>query len=75
MYCYECHEELLHNPVFTEIDMQRFARLVRLRELDEDVKPPSREKLAGRIRLLHDVIEIGLRSLDEGGTPRTALSV
>jgi hypothetical protein len=63
VYCYECHEELIHNPVFTEEDMRRFSRLVAGRGLNEDEKPAHREKLAGRIRLLHEVIEEGLRGL------------
>jgi hypothetical protein len=67
VYCYECHEELLHNPVFTEQDMQRFAHLVALRGLNEDVKPPTRDKLAGRIQLLHEVIDAGLEALMKRG--------
>jgi len=63
IYCYECHEELLHNPVFTPDDMERFARIVASRGLDELDKPLTREKLAGRIRLFHEVIEAGLRAL------------
>ena len=62
--CYECHEVLLHNPVFTEEGLNQFARLVALRGLSEDSKPPTSEKLAGRIRLLHQVIEAGLDALD-----------
>ncbi len=64
-YCYECHEELLHNPVFIPEDILRFSELVRKRGLGEDKKTASREKLAGRIRLLHDVIEAGLRTLNK----------
>ena len=36
VYCYECHEELLHNPVFTAEDMRLFADLVRRRKLNEE---------------------------------------
>ena len=64
-FCYECHEELLHNPVFTKIDIARFASLVRRRGLNEDEKTASREKLGGRIQLLHAVIAAGLNSLEE----------
>jgi hypothetical protein len=63
VYCYECHEELLHNPVFTEADVELFSRLVAFRGLNENEKPSSREKLAGRIRLLHEVIHEGLHAL------------
>lgn len=65
IYCYECHEELLHNPVFLPEDILRFAELVRRNGLAEDKKTASREKLAGRIKLLHDVVESGLRRLLE----------
>ena len=63
MYCYECHEELLHNPVFTAKDMGQFAELVRLRGLAEDAKSRDRSKLAGRVRLFHELIEAGLSAL------------
>jgi hypothetical protein len=64
VYCYECHEELLHNPVLTQHDVARFRRLVARRGLEEDEKPTGREKLAGRIRLFHEIIEAGLLALD-----------
>ncbi len=71
VYCYECHEELLHNPVFLPEDIKRFAELVVFRHLEEREKPEGREKLAGRIRLLHEALEAGLESLSsarEAGT-------
>lgn len=55
-YCYECHEELLHNPVLTPEDIREFAQLVRSRELHEDQKPElhstsgARKKDAARIQ-------------------------
>jgi hypothetical protein len=64
-FCYECHEELLHNPVFTKVDIERFAALVRGRGLSEDERTASREKLGGRIQLLHAVIAAGLNSLEK----------
>lgn len=63
VYCYECHEELLHNPVFTETDMAQFSRLVALRGLNEEEKPSSRKKLAGRIKLFQEIIDAGLKKL------------
>ena len=63
VYCYECHEELLHNPVFTEANIGRFKDLILQRALDENAKPETREKLAGRIQLLHEVIAAGLSAL------------
>lgn len=72
VYCYECHEELLHNPVLLPEDVSRFARLVQLRDVGEDQKPEDRRKLAGRIVLMHDVISAGIRVLlNEAGVPET----
>ena len=62
-YCYECHEELLHNPVFTPGDMALFRHLVSVRGLVEDRKRESRAKLGGRILLLHEIIAAGLAAL------------
>ena len=62
-FCYECHEELLHNPVFLPADICRFAELVRLRNLDESEKTASKDKIARRIELLHEVIEEGVKAL------------
>jgi hypothetical protein len=63
VYCYECHEELLHNPVLLPNDVATFSRLVRARGLNEDGKPQDRNKLAGRIMLLQQVISVGLKAL------------
>ena len=60
VYCYECHEELLHNPVLLPEDIRAFSALVRIRKLDEEQKPEHREKIAGRVSLLHEVIASGL---------------
>lgn len=62
-FCYECHEELIHNPVFLPEDIQKLHQLVQLRELGEIQKSTDRQKLAGRIQLLHEVIEAGLDTL------------
>jgi hypothetical protein len=64
VFCYECHEELLHNPVLTKADIERFAALVQRRGLNEEEKSASRAKLAGRIQLLQAVIAAGLKSLE-----------
>ena len=37
LFCYECHEELLHNPVFLPEDIKAFAALVKARGLDKSV--------------------------------------
>ena len=65
VYCYECHEELLHNPVLLPDDILRFAELVQRRGLVEGRKTASREKIAERIKLFHEVIESGLKLLLE----------
>ena len=64
-FCYECHEELLHNPVLLETDIRGFARLVRSRRLGETRKTKNRDRIAGRIKLLHEVIERGIEKLLE----------
>jgi len=63
VFCYECHEELLHNPVFLPGDVQAFAKLVKSKGLNEDEKTESRAKLAGRIELFHEVLARGLEQM------------
>jgi hypothetical protein len=63
VFCYECHEELLHNPVLLAEDIDRLRTLVRSRKLSESTKPAGRTKLAGRIQLMHEVIAAGLVAL------------
>jgi hypothetical protein len=63
VYCYECHEELLHNPVLLPNDVSAFSELVRARGLNEDDRPEDRSKLAGRIMLFQQVISVGLKTL------------
>ena len=62
-FCYECHELILHNPVLLKADVEAFAALVKIRKLSEAAKTESRTNLAGRIQLLHEVIEAGLHVL------------
>jgi hypothetical protein len=69
IYCYECHEELLHNPVLLPSDVKRFADLVKQRGLDEAEKEMNRDKLAGRIMLFHEVISAGLNALEDSKKP------
>ena len=63
VFCYDCHEELLHNPVLLPDEIDKFAKLVGLRGLNESKKTNSKQKLAGRIMLLHEVIERGIYEL------------
>ncbi len=71
-FCYECHEELIHNPVFLPEDIQRLAELVKARGLAEVEKTDDRSRLAGRIKLLHEVIETGLKQMAEQSPARYA---
>ena len=63
VYCYECHEELRHNPVLLPEDIRSFSELVMRRNLREEHKPEHREMIAGRVRLMHEVISSGLKVL------------
>ena len=63
VFCYDCHEELIHNPVYLPEDITNFAILVKRLQLNEEVKEASKDKLARRIELLHEVIKRGIRSL------------
>ena len=60
VFCYECHEELLHNPVLLPQDIIRFAKLVEKAGLSETQKTKDRSKIAGRIKLFQEVIACGL---------------
>jgi len=64
-FCYECHEELLHNPVFLPKDIVKFAELTKKRHYDETDKEKTEErhKLGQRIKLLNEVISKGLDEL------------
>lgn len=70
VFCYECHEELIHNPVLLPEDIAQLAALVRERGLSEETKTESRKLIGGRVALLHEVIARGLASLLEDGASR-----
>jgi len=65
IFCYECHEELLHNPIFLPADIEKFAKLTKKRHYDEagQVKTEKREKIGQRIKLLNEVVSKGLDEL------------
>jgi len=65
VYCYECHEELLHNPVLTPADVAAFGALVRKAGLDETGKTEDRTMIAGRIKLLQEAVRRGLQALSQ----------
>lgn len=61
--CYDCHEELLHNPVLLPEELDMLAKLASMRGLSEDNRTDDRTKLGGRIKLLHEAVHLGLESL------------
>lgn len=63
--CYECHEELIHNPILLKEDLENFSKLVIRDGCSEIKKEDSRDKIARRIILFHEVIETGLKQLLE----------
>ncbi len=65
MFCYECHEELLHNPVLLPEDLALFAALVRKRGFAETSKMEDRSKIAARVMLFHEVIARGLIAMED----------
>jgi len=74
-FCFDCHEELIHNPVLLEEQIKNLRELVQVYGLSEDDKTITenlvgREKIAGRIGLFHHVIATGLKCLlDEQKVP------
>jgi hypothetical protein len=69
LFCYECHEELLHNPVLLPEDLARFRELVKKRGLAELHKSADRIKIAGRVKLFHEIIEAGLLTIERRSRP------
>ena len=62
-FCYECHEEMLHNPVFLPQDIEGLKELVVQRGLFEKRKTRSRQKLVERVKLLQEAVSTGIRVL------------
>ncbi len=75
VFCYECHELLLHNPVLLPQDVDGFGEIVRRRGLAEDEsKPETLEKIGKRIELFREVISRGIAALlEDEGQVATAL--
>jgi len=65
--CYECHEELLHNPVLLPEDLEALRRLVHRSGFSETRKPRNRARIAGRIKVLHAALHVGLQELVRRG--------
>lgn len=64
-FCYDCHEEVIHNPVFLPDDIERLSKIVKARGLSEETKTESRDLLAKRIELLHEIISRGLLAVEK----------
>jgi hypothetical protein len=65
VFCYDCHEELLHNPILLSEDIERFSKIVAARGIGEKSKTESLEKIAERIKLFHEVIDKGLKRIED----------
>jgi hypothetical protein len=65
IFCYDCGEILLHNPVLLGEDFERFANLIRARGLSEDTKERNYTKFTGRVALFHEIIARGIKTLCE----------
>lgn len=65
VFCYDCHEELIHNPVLLPADIKDLADLVKARGLSEDKKHESHEQIAGRIKLFNEIIKAGLKQVQK----------
>lgn len=63
LFCYECHELLVHNPVLLPGQVDMFSKLVRQRRLSERVKSASHPKIAARIKLFQEVIAAGFHAV------------
>jgi len=66
LFCYDCHEELLHNPVLLPEDIDLFSIIVQNKGLSEHEKTASREKLGRRIMLFREIIRRGLEEIAQG---------
>jgi hypothetical protein len=71
-FCYDCHEELLHNPILLPVDIKRLAAIIRNRGFEEHEKAASRDKIAERIKLFHEIIRRGLEEIDKENSRRLA---
>ena len=68
LFCYDCHEELLHNPVLLPEDIYLFSSIVQNKGLAEHEKTASREKLGRRIMLFREIIRRGLEEVAQGNS-------
>ena len=61
--CYDCHEELLHNPVLSANDIEKFSMLIKQKECNETIKDDSKNKIRERIDLFAEIIAEGIKTL------------
>ena len=66
LFCFDCHEVMLHNPVFTRENIQTLRQIIHKHNLNEDEKEKGYTKVKERIKLLQTVIEEGLKKLSDG---------
>src|SRR3546814_11980683 len=59
VFCYECHEDLLHNPVLLTDDFAALAALVERHGLTEEQKPKERFKTGVRVQFIQLAEEMG----------------
>jgi len=64
VFCYDCHEELLHNPVFLPENIRVLASIAKQCGATESQKTKSKEKLGKRIQILQEAISIGLNMMN-----------
>lgn len=64
VFCSDCHEELLHNPILLPNDIERFSKIVEARAIGENAKEESFGKIAERVKLFHEIIEKGLKEIE-----------
>ena len=63
LFCYECHEELLHNPIVLPESINKLKKLIRKMGYHESSKGASRKKIAQRIKLFQEIISLGIDEL------------
>jgi hypothetical protein len=64
IFCYDCHEELLHNPILLSEDIKRLSKIIEARGIGEVTKSESLESIGERIKLFHEIIEKGLKEIE-----------
>ena len=60
IFCYDCGEVLLHNPVLLPEDISKLSELYRLKNVNEDDKADNMLKYRERITLFHEIMQKGL---------------